>query len=247
MTLAFTHPGKVGDLLYSLPTVKSICDAKGQQADFWTSEYCYPIVKRLLERQSYIRRCILSPTYVIEGMDMGVRPSRVPVDTILYETTYHLGFREVPNCALPQFIARSVGATWNGKIEYEYDDVPTLDEPYIVLAPRGETSYKDTFLDLIKKSPVKTVIIGGLGDLIGDGTALNKCGLDLVETLPWIAKSRGFVGLMSSQLVLANGFDIPKVAPHDGIHWDMGHVIYSDTNFYPVNPTAEEILGLMEL
>jgi len=245
--LAFTHPGKVGDLLYSLPTVKYICEAKGQQGDFWTSEYCYPIVRRLLERQSYIRRCILSPTYVIEGMDMGVRPSKVPVDVSLYETTYHLGFRSVPDSALPDFIARSVGSTWNGKIEYEYDDVETLDEPYIVLAPRGETSYKNMFLDLIKSSPIKTVIIGGLGDLIGDGTALNKCGLDLVETLPWIAKSKGFIGLMSSQLVLANGCDVKRVSPHDGIHWDMRHVIYSDKNFYPVNPTAKEIINILGL
>lgn len=243
--LAFTHPGKVGDMLYALPTVKAICEIKKQPADFWTSEYCYPIVKRLVERQSYIRKCILSPTYVIEGMDMGVRPALVPIDYTLYETTYHLGFRTVPDKVLPAFIARSVGSTWNGKIEYEYDDLETLDEPYIVLAPRGETSYKSTFLDLIKKSPIKTVIIGGMGDLIGDGTALNKCGLDLVETLPWIAKSKGFVGLMSSQLVLANGFNIPKVSPHDGIHWDMNHVIKSDTNFYPINPTAEHILELL--
>src|SRR5690349_17441908 len=146
--IAFTHPGKVGDLLYSLPTAKAISEAKGEQGDFWTSEYCYPIVKRLLERQSYIRRCILSPTYIIEAMDMGVQPSRVPVDSTLYDTTYHFGFRNIPNSPLPEFIARSVGSTWNGKIEYEYDDLETLNEPYIVLAPRGETSYKNTFLDL---------------------------------------------------------------------------------------------------
>lgn len=243
--IAFTHPGKVGDLLYSLPTVKYICEAKGQKADFWTSEYCYPVVKRLLERQSYIDKCINAPLYKIERMDMGVQPYQIPVDNNYYETIYHLGFRSVPDCPLPQFIAHSIGSTWNGKIEYEYDDVPTLDEPYIVLAPRGETSYKGLFLNLIKECPIKTVLIGGLGDLIGSG--LNKCGLDLVETLPWIAKSKGFVGLMSSQLVLANGFNIPKVSPHDGIHWDMRHVVYSDTNFYPVNPTAKEILNILGL
>ena len=241
--IAFTHPGKVGDLLYGLPTIKKICEVKNEIADFYTSSYCYPIVKKLLERQSYINNAYLSQTYVIEGMDMGVRPWRVPVDLSMYETVYHLGFRTAPNKALPAFIANSVGTDWNGKIEYEFDDLPTLDEPYIVIAPRGETSYKGLFLDIVRNSKYKTVIIGGYGDYIGEG--INKCGLDLLATLPWIAKSKGFVGIMSSQLVLANGFDIPKISPHDGISWDMNHVIKSNTNFYPVNPTFKQVLDII--
>src|SRR5688572_271108 len=242
--LAFTHPGKIGDLLYCLPVIKQVCEQTGKQADFWTSSYCYPIVKRLLERQSYIRDVVLSHKHVITGMDMGVRPWLVPVDGE-YERVYHLGFQEIPRGALPKFIANSIGQIWNGKIHYEYDDLPTLEEPYIVLAPRGETSFKEVFLDFIEKNPIKTVIIGGDGDYIGNG--INKCGLDLLETLPWIAKSKGFIGLMSSQLVLANGFDIPKISPHDGRSWDMGHVIYSDSNFYPVNPTAEEMIKILKV
>lgn len=241
--LAFTHPGKVGDLLYGLPTMRHICSVKNEVADFYTSSYCAPIVKRLLERQSYIAHCYESQLYRIERMDIGVQPWRVPVDMTMYDTTYHLGFRSVPDRPLPEFIARSVGTTWDGVISYEFDDIPTLDEPYIVVAPRGETSYKNTFNDLIRKSPVKAVVIGAYTDYVGEG--INKCGLDLLDTLPWIANSVGFVGMMSSQLVLANGFPIPKVAPHDGIHWDMNHVINSPSNFYPINPTAETILGLL--
>lgn len=242
--LAFTHPGKIGDLLYCLPVVKKLCEESGQRADFWTSSYCYPVVKRLLERQSYIRDVVLSHNHVITGMDMGVRPWLVPVDGD-YEQVYHLGFQEIPRGALPEFISKSIGQTWNGKIEYEYDDLSTLKEPYIVLAPRGETSFKEVFIDFIKKSPIKTVVVGGEIDYIGYG--INKCGIDLLETLPWIAKSKGFIGLMSSQLVLANGFDIPKISPHDGKSWDMTHVVYSDSNFYPVLPTAEYMIQLLGL
>ncbi len=243
--LAFTHPGKVGDLLYGLPTIRQICHAKGEQADFYTSDYCYPIVRRLMERQSYINNCFLSPTYRIERMDMGVQPWRVPVDLSLYETTYHLGFKHVPNTELPAFIASEVGLQWDGVIYYEYDDVPTLDEPYLVLAPRGQSSFLPLFNSVIANSPIKVVVIGSYTDYMGYG--INKCGLDLVETLPWIAKSKGFLGLMSSQLVLANGFDIPKVSPHDGIHWDMNHVIHSPTNFYPINPTYRQVLEIFGL
>jgi hypothetical protein len=243
--LAFTHPGKVGDMLYGLPTMRQICQAKGEQADFYTSDYCYPIVKRLVERQSYINNCFMSQTYRIERMDIGVQPWRVPVDVSIYSTTYHLGFKHVPDRELPAFIADEVGLKWDGVISYEYDDTPTLDEPYIVIAPRGQTSYTPLFNEVIANSPIKAVVIGSYTDYTGYG--INKCGLDLLETLPWIAKSKGFLGLMSSQLVLANGFSIPKVAPHDGIHWDMRHVVHSPTNFYPVNPTARQVLEIFGL
>jgi hypothetical protein len=38
---------------------------------------------------------------------------------------------------------------------------------------------------------------------------------------------------------------VPRVSPHDGKSWDMRHVVRGEYNFYPVNPTAEECLELM--
>jgi hypothetical protein len=32
-----------------------------------------------------------------------------------------------------------------------------------------------------------------------------------------------------------------------GIHWDMRHVVETEYNFYPVDPTAEEVLEVMGL
>ena len=243
--IAFTHPGKVGDLLYCLPAVKKVCEARQTTADFYTSSYCYGIVKRLLERQSYINQVICPPTYIIERMDMGVQPWEMPVDSTQYDEVFQLGFRSIPNKALPAYLAETAGVKWDGKIEYEYDDLPTLKDPYIVIAPRGESSYKRLFIELASKSPVATVVIGSASDYIGVG--VNQCGLDLLETLPWIAKSRGFVGLMSSQLVLANGFPIPRISPHDGIHCDMNHVIRSNYNYYPINPSADKVLQILGL
>jgi len=46
-------------------------------------------------------------------------------------------------------------------------------------------------------------------------------------------------------LALANGFEIPKVAVHDGRSWDMRHIISSSTNHYPINPTAEQVLEIL--
>ncbi len=242
--LAFSHPGKLGDCIYVLPTIKRVCELEHKQADFYTSDLCKPL-KRLFEYQSYIDQFYISPNYKIERTDMGVQPAYVPTDGHMYDKVYQLGFRKVPTTNIPQFIADQAGIRDIGRVQYEYPNFETLNEPYIVLASRGETTYKNLFLDIIRKCPIKVVLIGGYWEYLGEG--INMCGLDMLETVTWIAKSKGFVGLMSSQLTLANGFDVPKVAPHDNCHWDMQHVIYSPTNFYPILPTTEEVLRLLKL
>jgi len=240
--LAFTMPGKIGDALYALPMMKEICELKGCESDFYTSDYCEPL-RNLFEYQSYIDKFIVPREYKIERMDMGIQPWKMPVNLSKYETTYHLGFRYVPDKPLHLFMAHSLGFNLTYGISYQYPEVETLNEPYLVLAPRGETSYKNLFLDFIDVYSYKVVVIGGKGDYIGKG--IDKTGLDFLDTLSWIANSLGFVGIMSSQLVLANGFNIPKIAVHDGKSWDMRHIVRSETNFYPVNPTAVDILKLL--
>lgn len=254
--LGFCHPGRMGDSIYSLPTIKHLCSRYGVQADFWTSEYCLPL-KRLFEYQSYIDNFYVSPSYQLKDWSCGGQPPFVPIPTNGYVTTYQLGFRHTPTKRLDHFIAESVGISNEilPKVQYEFPDFTTLDEPYCVLDTRGETSYNNTFLEFVKLSPYKTVLIGGannfnqsfldlkteLGDKIIDIT-----GLDFLETTTWISKAKAFVGLMSSQLVLANGFpDLIKVIPHDGRSWHMGHVIYSDTHFYLVDPNPQEIVEII--
>jgi len=242
--VACTHPGKIGDTIYALPTVRKIAGILKTKSDFYTSEYCRPL-KRLFEYQNCINRFYMPDSYVIERMDMGVQPWRVPVDLTQYDRVYHMGFRWVPDKAIPDFICESIGMAPPVEIKYEYPDFETINGPYIIVAPRGETSYKETFKGVIESSPIPAVVVGGVGDYIGVG--IDQTGVDFLETTTWIAKSVGYVGLMSSQLAIANGFNIPKIAPHDGIHWDMRHVVYSPTNFYPVNPTPLEILRILNV
>jgi hypothetical protein len=68
----------------------------------------------------------------------------------------------------------------------------------------------------------------------------------MLSTLSILSGAKGFVGLMSSQLVLANGFPYPRIAPHDGRSWDMRHVINTEYNHYPINPSVEQILSLLD-
>lgn len=242
--LACSHPGKMGDTLYALPTMRKLSEITGEQVDFFTSDYCRPL-RRLFEYQSFISNFSIPSTYVIERMDMGIQPYKMPVDLGYYSKVYHLGFRRHPDRPLSDFIANEAGLGEIDRIQYDYKHFYTSDVPYIVVAARGETSYKQLFIDFIESCPIDVVVIGGDGDNIDCGFSI--CGTDFLETVTWIANSRGFLGLQSSQLALANGFDIPKIAVHDGIHWDMNHVLRSDTNFYPINPTVEEILEIFKL
>ena len=242
--VACTHPVKIGDAIYTLPTIRKIAELRETKADFYTSSYCIPL-KNLFEYQPYINKFYVAPNYVIERMDMGIQPYYVPVDGSLYDVVYHLGFRYVPDRPLHEFIATF---TQVGKVDdphYEYPDFETLDEPYIVVSPKGETTFTKLFNDFIQACEIDCVVIGGEGEYTGFG--IDKTGLDFLDTVTWIAKSKGFLGMPFSQLTLANGFDILKVAIHDGIHWDMRHVIKSNTNIYPINPTVRDLLTLFSL
>lgn len=242
--IATTAPGKIGDAAYSLPTVKALCAKHGCQADFYTSSYCEPM-RRLVEYQPYINKMVVPPDYKMEGAGCGIQPWKMPVDESKYEAVYHLGFRGNPDKALPDFIAESAGVK-RGPIEYAFPEwQQELVLPYIVLAPRGARGF-GVFQEFINICPLNVVQIGGRGDFVGDrNKSIDMTGLDMLETLTWISQASAFVGVFSAMLVLANGFKIKKVVPTDNIRWDMRHAIISDTNFYPVNPTADELVRLI--
>lgn len=249
-----TMPGKIGDALFSLPICRYLVEKSGNPVDFYTSSYCTPM-RELFEYQSCIDKIIIAEEYVVERMDMGVQPYIVPVPTGAYDTVYHLGFRKIPDKRLDWFMAESVGINPVELPEISYE-VPFhlalfLNRPYIILAPRGETGYKSLFLDFIKLANMHMygiVQIGGQGEFIGEPTALNAdyTNYNLLDTCELFVGAKAFVGLMSAMLVLANGWSLPKVAPHDNIHWDMRHVMQSKHNYYPINPTAQQILEIIE-
>lgn len=267
MRIACTHPGKMGDALYALPTIRQIAKETGTKIDFYTSEYCAPL-KYLFEYQRCINKFFISPGYIIERMDMGIQPWKMPVYDG-YDVIYHLGFRRVPDQAIHQFIWKEAfGYDTPLAIEYDYPDIPIIDwngapaitfrnklghdprihVPFVCLASRSPSSYDQFFYDLslaLRQRDMPVVQIGAEGQYVGVGR--DATGENMLDTLSLLAHSRGFVGLMSSQLVLANGFDIPRIAIHDGIHWDMSHVIKYHRNYYPVNPTVEQVLQLLEI
>lgn len=248
MRVAACHPGKHGDALYALPTIRALALKHGCKVDFYTSSYCEPL-RSLFEAQECINRFIVSPTYVLERMDMGAQPYCVPVEGE-YEAVYQLGFQGIPDRAIPDYIASEVGIEHAG---VHYDLTGAVDYvkeihsgEYYVLAPRGETSFTPIFREFIQASPISVIIIGSGDDAKPfQDIAATATTLSYLDTAKLIEGSSGFVGIMSSQLVLANGFDIPKVVVHDGKSWDMRHVVRGKFNRYPVNPEVSDILELL--
>lgn len=250
---AITHPGKLGDAIFTLPVCRYLAEKSGNPVDFFTSLYCAPM-RELFEYQSCIGKFVIADNYKIERYDMGVQPYVVPVPIGDYDTTYHLGFRNIPDKRLDWFMAESVGINPAelGPIKYE---IPPhnryLITPYIVLAPRGETGYKSLFVDFIglaHEHGIGIVQIGGKGEFIGKCGTLDSdyTGTNLLITCGLIAGAKVFIGLMSAMLVLANGWNLPKIAPHDNHSWDMRHVVKSSSNYYPINPTAQQMLEIIE-
>lgn len=244
--IACCHPGKMGDALYALPAVRELCRRHGTQADFYTSEYCRPMLQ-LVEKQSCIDQALVCPGYTPDNFGCGGQPWQMPVPAKGYDAVYQLGFRQSPPCALPDYIASVVGLPSGLPVRYDFDtSTLTLDEPYIILAPwLPGNSYSELFREIIGTCPLRVVEIGSVAEKSGSSKSVDQTGLSMYDTLPWLARSSGFVGLMSSQLVLANGFDIPRVSPHDGKSWDMNHVVQSPFNHYPIAPSARTVLKLL--
>lgn len=244
--IACTHPGKIGDALYALPAIRALCERHGCEADFFTSEYCRPLLG-LVAAQPFVRQALVAGDYVPERADCGVQPWLVPTPEG-YEAVYHLGFQSNPDRPLHEFIASQAGVNgYAPEVRYDFTPRQTLGNPYVVVSARGASSFAELFRGVIDASPVTVVEVGASGEAVGAGRSLDLTGLDMLDVLPWFAGASGFVGLSSAMLVLANGFPIPKVVPHDGRSWDERHWLRSPAHHYPVNPGASEVLRLLGL
>lgn len=265
--IALCHPGKYGDALYSWTLARHLWQTTGQQVAFITSEYCAKL-ERLARVQEWCGDFIVSKDYVLHDWGCGGQPPDVPVPELgRYTRIIQAGFRTTPDCYLGDWIAKQAGVADGLPLPVSYDlgqrdvwpNMPEADvwsrplplhygveHPFIVLASRGQTTFVDLFREFARICPIQVVEVGGPGDRICDNS-LDATGLDFLLTASIISESRGFVGLMSSQLVLANGFPIKRIAVHNGINWDMRHPLKSELNLYPVDPTAKELVDMLGL
>lgn len=225
--IACCHPGKIGDVLFALPAIRTIAEQRGCLVDFWTSKYCAPL-RKLFEYQSCINKFYISQEYKVSNTGRGLQPYQVPVPSN-YDVVYQMGFMNYPKQPLHEYIGKQCGVMIKD-IHYEYPNEETLNVPYVVFAPGRFKEYGSLMRSIIKVFPVPVVIVGNPEEDIGMG--VNKTGIDLLDELVWIANSWGFLGTMSSHMVLAQGFTMPKIALWHKGSCDPQHWLIRDDMIY---------------
>jgi len=201
-------PGKIGDLLYVLPTAKKLHEQDGASIDICTSEVCRP-VERLIKYQHYINEVHISKKYVLRDLGQGCQPWYMdPPDNQEYDKVYQLGYQHFPYGPLHQYAASMAGVFPVANPQYDFPDIKYFDEPYIVVghcSNRSSSEMAANYRYFVDRSPIKTVQTGAPEDWVG-GPSENMTGLDFLETLSLISRAKAFIGFYSGLLVLANGF-----------------------------------------
>lgn len=101
-----THPGKLGDLLWALPTARHISRQYGQQVHLWLPASLKPL-QNLLEKQDYIGEIHLDYDWAVQ--DTAPASPRIPPKGPSDASVVHLGYQGWPEHPLPFQVVRQQG------------------------------------------------------------------------------------------------------------------------------------------
>jgi len=130
MSSLCTFPGRHGDLLWALPTVRAIAQATGGPVDLQICGEFAGLVP-LLQQQPYLGQIIADPTW---GIGAGWRPPTVEAGP--HDRVFHLGYRRWPELPLPLEVDQTVRA------DIELPPLE-LDRPWIEPPPGYVASWRD--------------------------------------------------------------------------------------------------------
>lgn len=145
-----TFPGKYGDILWALPTVRAVSEAAGAPVDLIIAGAFESIVP-LLERQPYLRRVWALEAWQVQ--DTAPITPRVPPTTLpggqpivefepgIYDRVLHLGYDGWPGWALPETTYRRAVADLACDAPHLLRALPDLDlnRPWITAPFRWVT------------------------------------------------------------------------------------------------------------
>lgn len=105
----FTHPGKMGDLLCTLPVISSYYKITSERVFFITVEYCKPLIE-LLKLQECIEDAIIVQHEIID-FSMGGQPWKIePMrHGYKYKHLYSLGFKHFPCPSVSEYASLRTG------------------------------------------------------------------------------------------------------------------------------------------
>lgn len=249
---AVTNHKQHGDTLFSIPCARELARRRGQKCDFWLAYGHSRNCGDLIQCQDFVRHVVYDHDHPLESPWF----SNAAGPGWGYAEVYHMGFRSGFDCPIPEYYSRLFGLP-QLPIRYDlppgYEGRPLPEGPFVALASKGKgtTDYWRLFANFALRCPYPVVEVGYPGESlqVGPCGVLDYTSEGFVEMAWVISKCKWFVGLMSSPLVVASGWDCVKVAPHSGIHWNMNHVIRTDKHHYPVVgwPVNDDPSPLLEL
>lgn len=250
MKISVSHPGRLGDALYCLPTVRHLSKIFDTKIDFWTSNYCKPLVN-LLKKQTYINEVFINEQYIAHHHNCGTQPSILEC-LGKYDKIFHLGIREYPQCRLVDYYPTIHGFTMvDTTIKYDFPPLVGGSKDRIIVCPGRNTVFKPLLTELMTSladeyNPVYQ--IGPKEECISiDSPSVLTYNVDMLETLSYMSDAKLFIGTLSANLVLANGFpDLKKVILCEPERWCPRHDIHTVNHHYIVPSSLEQVLSLCE-
>lgn len=243
-----TFPGKIGDILWALPTIREIARQAGEPVDLVVGDRFAGLVE-LLKIQPYLGRVEANPEWKVQ--DTAPMSPRVPslgfhssFASCHYDKVYHLGYEGWPKRALPL-------ETWDTAFNA---GAPVRScspfDPWLFLPPVHQPAVQEIYLGWTDewfelKLGLTSVLANALPDeafvlRVGSGSrwlteGSRPDGVDiapssLLETASVISSCALYVGCLSSQWVLANALGVPCVVVepnphrHNPIFWWDGPI-----------------------
>lgn len=261
----FTFPGKLGDLIYTFPVIKSFKDRYPKyDIHYVTSSFCEAAIP-LMQEQPFIDYAFIDWGYVPLNFSCGVQPSEMS-EHKGYDFIFHLGFSPEhigPPTNYKSIIAANYATMWRRyqinltSNEYESDDPYVFirdsvkpKEKYIVLHAYAESIQGSYSISMEQKIEIFESISDML-EILGL-PAIAICGPDdkayhkqfgvevltpenLLEAAFIIKNSTVFLGVQSCPYVIADGLKHPRI-----IYGAFSHVMPTKGGYYSIfNSTSD--------
>lgn len=227
-----THPGKLGDLVYSLGVIRALSQKHQQKVSLLTSPFCQPI-KKLLLSQDYIEHVEIDLSYVPAHEHRGFQPHLLTIPKG-FSTIYELGYREQDTYDLNRSHLKGYG--FYALKEFYGIELDDLAEPSISLPFRSDSQNYFIFqgfgetLDMVygqekvnnimihwaavlKSTKIKVLALTGPREVqryrtLGFETIVAS---DLLESTQILSQAKGVIASQSVIAAIANEMQIPRL------------------------------------
>lgn len=246
MSVLCTHPGRYGDLLWALPTMRALADHTGTRVDLLLPRrYASESLIQLLQRQPYLGGVFTTADW--EVLETAPISPRIPPNvTPGYDQVVHLGLDGWPQRSLP-FETYRLAALQVPDLLPPDLTTPWITAPYHLPAPRIALGFTDEYFEL------KYGLYWLLRAAFADTDNPDRTGHELINVsnsprwndvlvkpddwqsaAAWIGSAKLFIGCCSALHVLACALGTPVLVlePQKARHHDC---------FYPYGKLGPQV------